>query len=226
MRGLLLGQEKLLRSESGRSLILRDEIDWEPDWQFGALAGVLSCNNSECGETVAVAGSWRVGDAPSPHEQYGEQFFVKYLDPPLHLIEVPTATPSATKGAVEDASRLILINPSAAANRLRQGLEALMDAKKVNKTRSSKPKNGKSRRIGLSLHDRIESFRAQNAEVADLLEAVKWIGNDGSHESELSVEEVMIGARILELALRLLYETRSPMMDRQVKEIIRRKGIL
>ncbi|GAA1808120.1 MAG: DUF4145 domain-containing protein [Actinobacteria bacterium] len=225
LHGHLVGKEGLTKIESGQSERWRGDENWDPDWIYGALAGVLRCNNSECGETVAVAGSWRVGDARSPYEQYDEQLFVKYFDPPLHMMNVPDGTPESTKGAIEDASRLLLINPSASANRLRQGIESLMDAKKVKKTRYSTPKNGKRKRVRLTLHGRIDSYRAQEPEIADLLEAVKWIGNDGSHESDLKADEVLIGARILEVALRRLFETHGAALDRQVREIIKRKGV-
>lgn len=150
MHGFLVGKENLLQAETGLSQRWRDEDVWEPDWIYGALVGVLTCNDSECGETVAMAGSWRVGDTKSSYAQYEMQLSVRYVDPPLHIIEVPGDTPKPTKLAVEDASRLLLINPSAAANRLRQGIEALMDAKKANKTRYSKTRAGKRRRIRLN----------------------------------------------------------------------------
>lgn len=225
MHGFLVGKERLVQAESGLSQRLRDEDAWEPDWIYGVLVGALNCNNTECGETVAVAGAWRVGDARSAYEQYDTQLFARYFDPPLHMIEVPRGTPEPTKRAVEDASSMLLISPGAAANRLRQGIEALMDAKKVNKTRYSSSRGGKRRRQRLSLHERIESYRVQDAQVADLLEAVKWIGNDGSHEPDLSSKEVLVGARILEVALKRLYDTRSSALDREVKEILKRKGV-
>lgn len=110
MHGLLVGKDRLANTESGRSESWRGDENWDADWIYGALAGVLTCNNSECGETVAVAGSWGVGASRSPYEQYDEQLFVKYFDPPLHMIEVPDGTPEATRQAIEDASRLLLVN--------------------------------------------------------------------------------------------------------------------
>lgn len=91
LHGLLVGKEGLSKVESGQSERWRGDENWDPDWIYGALAGVLTCNNSECGETVAVAGSWRVGYSRSPYEQYAEQLFVRYFDPPLHMMKVPTA---------------------------------------------------------------------------------------------------------------------------------------
>jgi hypothetical protein len=223
--GLLIGKKDLLHPESGVSQEWRSEDVWEPDWIYGSLAGILTCNNSECGEVVAVGGTWRVDSSRDPYEQYATQLRAKYFDPPLHLIHVPQRTPEATGEAIRDASQLLLINSSASANRLRQGTEALLDSKKVKRTTMGTRQDGSRFRKQISLHDRIVAFRKSQPEVADLLEAVKWIGNDGSHESGLKAQEVLIGARILETALKLLYETSDPELERQVKKIIKNKGI-
>jgi uncharacterized protein DUF4145 len=53
--------------------------------------------------------------------------------------------------------------------------------------------NGKRRR--LSTHERITEFRKSEG-AADSLEAVKWIGNQGSHESALSATDVLDGAEL------------------------------
>lgn len=223
--GLLIGKDDLLKPESGPSLSWKSEDYWDPDWIYGSLAGILTCNNSECGEVVAVAGMWRVGSSRDPKEQYAEQLHVKYFDPPLHFIAVPETTPEEAARAIRDASQLLLINPSAAANRLRQGVEALLNARGVRRTTMSTRSDGTRRRVTISLHDRIVSLRTSLPDVADLLEAVKWIGNDGSHDSGLTAKEVVVGAKILEVALRRLYESKNPDLEKQVQKIIKRKGI-
>ena len=51
----------------------------------------------------------------------------------------------------------------------------------------------------------------------ELLEAVKWIGNQGTHEDSLTVADVLKSAAFLHRALELLYETRvddSDILDR------------
>lgn len=223
--GLLIGKQALLKPESGVSLSWRAAEHWDPDWIYGSLSGILTCNNSECAEVVAVGGSWRVGYSRDPREQYSEQLYVKYFDPPLHFIQVPENTPEETAQAIRDASQLLLINPSASANRLRQGVEALLNAQRVKRTSLATRKDGTRHRMTISLHNRIAIFRKSQPEIADLLEAVKWIGNDGSHDSGLTSKEVVVGAQILEVALRRLYESKNPDLERQVQQIIKKKGI-
>lgn len=223
--GFLAGEDKLEKNENGSSLAWRKEEAWDPDWIHGVLSGCLTCNNHRCGEVVAVGGIWRVGDSRDPYQQYSEQLTLKYFQPALQLIRVPSKTPVETANAVRDASGLLLINPSAAANRLRQGIEALLTAKKVRRFTVATRRDGSTSRVRLSLHARIDIFRASEKDVADGLEAVKWIGNDGSHESGLTAQEVLVGARILEVALHELFESRDPEIERNIKRIIKNKGI-
>ena len=42
-------------------------------------------------------------------------------------------------------------------------------------------KSGKKKRLRLKTHDRIVAFRSANPKAAGLLEAIKWLGNAGSH---------------------------------------------
>lgn len=68
----------------------------------------------------------------------------------------------------------------------------------------------------MSAHRSIEWFAAKNQEVADVLLAVKWVGNDGSHvpddpaagplDAAVCIEE----AEHLEYALSLLYPLPDP----------------
>ena len=83
--------------------------------------------------------------------------------------------------------------------------------------------NGKRRRIPTDL--RIKEFSQYEGMVADTLEAVKWIGNQGSHESGLSVTDVLDGAELMSFALRQLYDKSEEQIHRQVRAVNRRRGL-
>lgn len=76
-------------------------------------------------------------------------------------------------------------------------MELLMDAHKIHKTAiSRKPGKLRSR---LTLHKRIELFKKKNQKVGEILEAIKWIGNKGSHaDKQLLVNETMDAYELLE----------------------------
>jgi len=63
-----------------------------------------------------------------------------------------------------------------------------------------------------------------NPEVADVLEAAKWIGNSGSHNNELSAADVLSGAGYLGLALRRLYDRSDAELLAQIRAVNNRRG--
>jgi hypothetical protein len=100
-------------------------------------------------------------------------------------------------------------------------VEALLTDKHI--PTYSKPAKGKSRKP-LSLHDRIAVFRLKDAENAELLEAVKWLGNYGSHHmSNLKVEDVFIAADMLETVIARTYDP-QPSLAHTAKKINKKKG--
>ena len=77
----------------------------------------------------------------------------------------------------------------------------------------------------LDLHSRIVEFSKTNTDVGDTLLAVKWIGNDGSHDSALELEDVLLGAEILDAAITALYDKSADDLKAKVRAINRRKGL-
>lgn len=196
---------------------------WEPDWLVGSFSGVMRCDNSDCREPVVVAGEWQVviNEGDPSRGQYGELYRVRFVRPALKLIELPPRTPAKVRQGIDGASALLWASPSAAANRLRVAVEDLLTAKKVNKTVLT----ARGRRKRLTAHQRIDLFRQTHPDVADALEAVKWIGNDGSHDEGLTASQVLDGVQVLELAIKSLYDTADVELRRRIREINRNRGI-
>ncbi len=205
-------------SESAR----KKHPDWDPDWLRGVFTGQMTCSDPDCGETVAISGDWRVVFAGHQHsDPYDELLRLRFAHPPLRLAALPDGTPDSVAEGIHSASSVVWVSPSSGANRLRFSVEALLTARGVNKTA---PKRSGGRRR-LTTHERIVLYRTKNPEVADALEAVKWIGNDGSHDESLTVADVMDGVEVLELALRLLYDTRDEALRRRIAAINKNKGV-
>ena len=193
-------------------------------WIFlGVFSGALVCTLASCQATVAVAGDYSVD---LDFDEVGNQDFqdfvrLRFAHPALPLIVPPERTPKPVADAIRTASSLVWADPSASANRLRVAVEDLLTAHRIPKTAAKK---GGGRRP-LTTHDRIDLFRAKQPDVADALEAVKWIGNSGSHESSLTTEDILDGAEILDLALRSLYDRSDAMLLRKVAVINKKKGV-
>ncbi|MEU8020419.1 DUF4145 domain-containing protein [Micromonospora parva] len=206
--------------ETARSRGMHDHEAWDPDYIRGFFQVVLICGWAECGEVVLASGEMTVEAVGNPNHDwtYSEFYLVRHLMPALVPIVFPEPTPIAVKGRVLEASTLLYVDASAAGNRIRTAVEELLTYQKVPRTTSS---GGKRRR--LSAHHRIERFGAKNPEAANLLEAVKWIGNDASHEVALSPLEVIDGLELLEGALQLIYNDRTQRLTNLAKRINLRK---
>ena len=99
------------------------------------------------------------------------------------------------------ASALLWVDPGAAANRLRFAIEELLTAEGMRRF-----VNRDHKRVRLSTHMRIQEFKKYAGSAGDALEAVKWIGNSGSHDDELTATDVLDGVDLLRHALRSLYD--------------------
>lgn len=205
--------------EAAESKRDREHPRWEPTWIWGKFHAVLTCTRRACAEIAIATGEYSVKDRVTPPAEpfidrwtkadlYEDFLLLRYLDPPVRLLAVPEGTPDRTKQYVEEAAALIWVSPDAAANTLRRAVEALLDALGVPSTESS----GKP----ISPHRRIKRLAATNQEVADVLLAVKWVGNDGSHvpkdlaAAPLDAAVCIEAAEHLEYALNLLYPLPDP----------------
>lgn len=210
----------------------RDHEGWEPDWISGIFSGVLTCGNKGCGEHSTVIGEMKVDakrtEGRNWQEQYGTFLKIAVVHPPLPLIRFPEATPIEIRDRVSAASSILWSQPSAAANRLRAAVEELLSAKGVRKTADNSPKaiakTGRKRRR-LSTHERIEILRQSEPVIADALEAVKWIGNEGSHEESLTCEDVLVGVQLLGRAIDLSFDTSPAELARLAAKINRNRRI-
>jgi hypothetical protein len=84
---------------------------------------------------------------------------------------------------------VLWVSPGSAANRLRYAVEEILTAEGV------PTKNPTGHR--LSADARITLFETSDKDLANGLRAVKWIGNEGSHEDVLTVTHVVEDAEIL-----------------------------
>jgi hypothetical protein len=202
-------------------------IAWEWDSITGVFSGFLVCAHTGCGETVVLAGDYRVGDDPDPEKNgglYAGFYRLTYARQTLTLVDCPSGTPEPVAAAGRAATEIVWVDPAGAAGRLRVAVEELLTAQRVPRYwREVKPgKPGK--RVRRTTHQRIELFGQRKPQVAQVLMAVKWIGNTGSHEGSLQIEDVLEGAEMLGLALRLLYDPSQSNLMRRVEAVNRRFG--
>lgn len=212
-------------SESEASRALHAHDAWEPEWIEGNFTAISTCQS--CSDKVYIVGTYSINEYVdedengNPHLDYEEVFNIKYMTPTIELLKVTSKCPEEVKKHIESAAEVIFANPDLAANRLRASIEALLTEQKTPRYKTNK----KNKRYKLTTHNRIELLTEKNKEVGVLLEAVKWIGNDGSHESSLSFSDIIDGLEIYSLALSFLYDDSSAAIKKKAAIINKNKGI-
>jgi hypothetical protein len=209
---------------SEQSKRAKSHESWEPDWISGTFYGLLKCAAPSCGETVTITGDFKVGPLlesdGSWYGEYDDMFRLRFALPALPILTLPAETPKDVKQAIEHASRVLWIDPSAAANRLRFAIEALLTHLRIPRFVISK---GKRSRV--TTHVRIVKLKKSKLDAGEALEAVKWIGNSGSHEDTLTVSDVLDSAVMFGRALRLIYNRSDQELQRRIRAVNKAKGI-
>ena|ERR1700679_2399530 len=75
-----------------------------------------------------------------------------------------------------------------------------------------------------TLHERIEIYSTVESKLGGQLMALKWLGNSGSHEGEITEDDVLAGFEILEETLQEIVNERSRKIAKLTKQLHRRHG--
>lgn len=177
-------------------------------YRFVALA---KCDNDKCKESASVSGHGALHEDPDlvQHRMhYTALFAPSSVRPSPSLIAIPQACPTPVADQVRKADVAQWGDFDAALMHLRTAVERLLDDQSVVTMRTT-PKG----RSYLSLHERIEFFRAQRPTEADALLAAKWLGNAGAHNEEVTRGDVFDMYDILERVLDQIYGNASAVQN-------------
>lgn len=210
--------------EDGLSKLYRDDDDWEPDWISGVFSAVASCENPECQKAAIAIGAYRVSysrERPMHAYQgidYSSFYTIRQIDPPLLLMRLPKSAPESVHDGVARASAVILADPGLAATALLLAVEQFLTSEGI-------PAAGPSGGF-INADQRIKEWRKTGSgrdRIADLLLAVKWIGNAGTHHlSTLTTKEVLDGVEFLDEAFHALFV--GPDVDARAKAVNDARG--
>ncbi len=226
-KGVLRFIDGTFRHEERRhSREARDHDAWDPDWIEYSYSGMLRCSNDQCKECVANTGIGGVdidvvfGSDGEPEQTWADFFRPKYFEPPLAIIHLPEECPGSVTEPLEESFRLFFCSPASASNNVRIALEALLTELGIKRF---VVKNGK--RQFLNLHSRIGLLPAKYADLRDLLFAIKWLGNAGSHaDSVVTLDDVMDAYELVDHVLQELYAQRSKKAKDLAKLVNKKKG--
>jgi hypothetical protein len=221
------GSDGFRIEETGPSKRARSHEEWDPEWIEQRFAAILQCHNPACGELVAVCGNvsveeYYIYDENGEHDYIrGDIYYPTYFEKAPPIFKIHSKCPDAVKAHLVAAFSLIWCDLGAAANRLRAGVEALLDDQGVAKTYIYN-----RRRRPLSAHNRIEKFRVKDREAADYLMAIKWLGNEGSHGAaeDVSRDDLLNAMELFEAAVDRVFVKSADKFAKLAAGISRRKG--
>lgn len=194
---------------------------WEPEWITYTFSCMFVCTNSHCKETVSCTGVGTVEEDYTTDEndnfvpEYRDIFTPRHFEPHLRLIEIPEGCPESVSTLLNESFKLFFCSPSAASNNIRMALEELLTDLKVRRFELVH-----KRRQFLNLHKRIELFPPQHAQLKDLIYAIKWLGNAGSHANgKITLDDVMDSYEMFEHVLEQIY---MPKTTKKLRVLARR----
>lgn len=190
--------KSLTYEETFNSSNSHDHDQFDPDWIQYLFTALGQCSQASCQQKFAIAGEGGVSPEYGPNGrdwQYEDYFMPKYCFPMPHIIDLPQNCPDEIKEEMIKAFSLFWINRSACAGRIRVLLEMLMNQAGVSKEKK--------------LNDRIIEFTSNNPETGMQLMALKWLGNTGSHEDDVSKADILDAFEILEHALIEIIDNRK-----------------
>jgi hypothetical protein len=218
-----MDQDTFHSVETGPSKAAHAHEAWDPEWISKRFVGLLRCQDANCGELVSVS-----GDAGMTFYQddrgdlvYEDVFRPTAICPALEVFSIPGSCPDEVGQALQQSFGLLWNDTEAAANRLRSAIEALLTEQGVPRNTV----NAKGKRQPLSLHSRIEKYQAKNEDAAELLMAIKWFGNAGSHTVGGVDRATLLDAyELLEHAIEIIYVRRTAALKKIAKSMTARKG--
>ncbi len=194
-----------------------------PDWIEYIFTMHLKCSNSSCGCRVVAAGTGDVSqeylDDRSGNWDWFDTFQVKHFEPSLKIFIPPTDTPKWVKKALDTSFSTFFSSPGLSLSALRSALEVLLGEMEV----ASVDDNGRF----LSLAKRIDLLPDDNRKIIEPANAIRWLGNDGTHGGGFRVHksDVLDGYRIFEHILIELYPEKRASIDALVARINNAKGL-
>lgn len=224
---LVIDSDSFFSEETSISKEAKDYHEWEPEWVSYVYSCIFKCSNKSCNEVVASSGhGFNAFDIEVNSEGYEEQVYnsyyqPNYFHPPLKLIDLSKNIPEEIEQKLMKSFELFFCSPSSSANHARSAVEFVLTSLGVQRYVN---KNGK--RIKLPLHQRVEKLPKKYSDYQELLMAIKWLGNSGSHsEHEMTKNDVIELYEILEHVLSELFDNKTEKLKAKAKQINKDKGI-
>lgn len=199
---------KLQVVEPQFSKSIHKDSGWDPEWESERFSLIFMCDETACGETCFAIGETVVVEESLPEVDrytYSRHLRPHAFFPSLCLFRIPEGVPYNISLEIKKSFALYWTDLNAAANRLRASVEKILKHQEslaeAQQLRSlSKPKK---------LITLIKQFGTDNAKNSEALNALRMIGNLGSHGSEVHREPLLNAYEMYEASLAELYGKRN-----------------
>ena len=214
--GVIVLQEESFRYFEINAPPSKASEDWDETWTTYTYSAMFMCNNKVCATYIASCG--RGGRSQVDIYEYEDFYIPEYFFPELVIFPIPKTCPQSVAEAITCSFQLFFANSASSANHIRTCIENILTDKGVKRFSN---KLGKRRPI--NLHNRIVDYEKTNSEIAKRLLAIKWLGNMGSHSSELTKDDVLDAYEILDTVLDDLYVGQRKAINKKVVLINQRR---
>jgi hypothetical protein len=203
-----------------------DEFDLGPGSVAERFTCFLECGSKFCGEVVTVCGNVH----RESHDEYDElmeevvTFNNTYYSPSAILpapsvFSVSKSLSKECTAHIRKAFELLWVDPASCANRIRIFVEYLLDQFQVPRVRASK----KGDSYDMNLAQRIEVLEGSKPGHKKTFDALRNVGNYGSHSGNAKFDTLIDCFEILEEVLKDLVDGRRSRLEK-ITERLSAKG--
>jgi hypothetical protein len=177
-----------LSRQTAESVSLEKLDYWEESFRKEILRVDLICSNSECREAGVLVMDGEL-HAPDESQEVAEILYKPiYIYPAPSFFKLEPEYPDSVRKLMKEAFLLFWLDLSSCGNKVRVGVEELLNEQGVEKEQTDKngiarlSKKGRPKPIMLS--NRLDIFKKRGAKQSacvEALDAIKWLGNESSH---------------------------------------------
>lgn len=174
-------------------------VSGDPNEIHGIFSALLTCNAKSCGHVTIVIGDFTVDEVRHRNDpDFEEKYTIRGFHPPVTVVGITDSVPESVRVELARIGGLVWSDPGAATTAMRASVERVLDDQGID----AKTSKGRYR----PLRQRIEEFTKLKPEIGSLLEAIKNVGNEGTHSSGTQARaDVLRLVGIIETVIEILY---------------------
>ena len=199
--------------ETELSKSYRHQEEWEPEWIIERFAAFMECQNPRCRDMVVASGhkshalAYGYGYDGKTTYELVEDLAPARIHPAPPMFALQKNVPKVIRKLLSQAFALFWVDKKSCANRFRTCIEAFLSDQGVPTDKV--------------LHSRLIEYRTQSADIGDMLLSLKYIGNEGSHNSaeRIGEEDILHMAEVMEYVCDEVYMNRKSKLLLKAKEV-------